>query len=74
MKHGEPLSVDRGPSGEKTLLKQLIDLSNTSIAKIDNNTEAIDQVRALQQEAIDKLILLIKQLELVTGEEDYGKT
>lgn len=67
------MASDRGPSGEKTLLKQLIELSNTSISKIDDNTEAISQVRAMQQVAIDKLILLIKQLELVTGEEDYGK-
>ncbi len=60
-------------SGSKKLLKLLLEKQSEIITKIDTTNREIELLKAEQIDTQSKLILLIKQLELITGEEDYGK-
>ena len=59
-------------SGHKTLLKLLLGLTEHVLTQSVENKRAIELVEAAIKENERKLILIIKQLELITGEEDYG--
>lgn len=59
-------------SGPKTLLKLLLSKTNDVLEQTKTNTREIELLKAKQVDTIDKLILLINQLELVTGEVNYG--
>ena len=59
-------------SGHKTLLKLLLEKTNEVLTQSVNNELEIKLLRHESQENREKLILIIKQLELMTGEEDYN--
>ena len=59
-------------SGSKKLLKLLLDKTSEVLSSTEANTREIELLKAEQIDTQAKLILLIKQLELISGEEDFG--
>jgi hypothetical protein len=57
-------------SGHKILLKLLLDKQLDIITSVDNMNTEIVKLQEESQESRDKLILLIKQLEHLTGEHE----
>jgi len=59
-------------SGHKLLLKLLLDKTFDSITQAEINKKAIDDMTREQKKNEKTLKLILKQLELITGEEHYG--
>ena len=59
-------------SSPKTLLKLLLSKTSEVLEQSKDNETAIQQLEREVRDNKDKLILIIKQLELVTGDMDYG--
>ena len=59
-------------SGHKTLLKLLLEKTNEVLTQSSNNELQLRILREESKENREKLILIIKQLELMTGDIDYN--
>jgi len=58
-------------SGPKTLLKLLLDKTNDVLTQSKDNKLAIERLHDKDKELDAKLLLIIQQLELISGEIDY---